>query len=503
MNNAVDPRSENSCQFDADGPGRGRTADDAGTLPPLVVDLDGTLTPTDTLVESALTLLRHSPRKFLAALLALRHGRLRLKHAIADEVSLPVDRLPLNEDLVDYLRAQAASGRRIVLATAAHKSIATRFASRLGIFDQVIATDDRNLKGHAKLAAIREQVGERFVYAGDSRADLPIWRASEAAVLVGAGASLARRVRAERPVELEVSRPFQIAHWMRALRLHQWAKNLLIFVPLLTSFAFVDAGAVGWSLLAFLSFSLMASANYIVNDLLDLDSDRRHPRKRLRPFASGALGPSAGLLLSLACGSLALLTALPLGAEFAAIIIFYLFATNAYSLVLKRFILLDVIGLSLLYTLRIFAGGIAIGAQISHWLLFFSTFMFLSLAMIKRCAELIVVEEQGKDAITGRDYRVSDLRVLFPVGIASAVSSIVVFGLYVNALETQSRYASPELLWLCAAGLIYWITRLWIKTSRGEMHDDPLVFAIRDFGSRITVLAIVVVAAVAHTMRII
>jgi 4-hydroxybenzoate polyprenyltransferase/phosphoserine phosphatase len=467
---------------------------------PLVVDLDGTLTSTDTLVESVIKLLKLSPLYLLALPLWLLKGRAQFKHAIAQRVSLAPELLPYRESLLEYIRQERASGRRIILATAAHRSIADKVSEFLGVFDAVLASDANcNLKGQRKLQAIKQYVGNTFVYAGDSPADLPIWNAAQGAVLVAVTERTAAVVRRDIPVEREFPGDAGgIANWLRALRVHQWLKNLLLFVPLLTAFSLLERGKFLTVAVAFLAFSLAASANYIVNDLLDLESDRAHPRKRRRPFASGQLSILHGVVVSFASLTLALGLALVLSKGFLLMLLLYLAITSAYSWVLKEYVLVDVLILSILYTLRILAGSVVIGVSTSSWLLSFSVFVFLSLALVKRCAELVSLDQGGLHAARGRDYRVADLVVLWPLGVGASLSAIVVFGLFVSAPETQARYATPQLLWLVGFGLTYWLARLWIKTSRGEMHDDPLVYAIKDKGSRLTVVLMIIIVTLAH-----
>lgn len=286
--------------------------------------------------------------------------------------------------------------------------------------------------------------------------------------------------------------------WVQALRVHQWLKNVLLFVPLLTAFSFVEIENLLTVGAAFLAFSLAASATYIVNDWRDLESDRAHPRKSQRPLASGALPIPIALAVAGILLIGAVVVAYGLSTGIGNVLMIYLATTTAYSLVLKKIVLIDVITLSLLYTLRIVAGSVAIGVATSTWLLAFSVFMFLSLALVKRCAELVLLKRNASAAASGRDYRVSDLAVLWPLGVGSALSAVVVFGLFISAAETQARYTSPELLWLVAVGLIYWLSRLWIKTSRGEMDDDPVVYAIKDRASLLSLACIVVVVLVAR-----
>jgi len=470
---------------------------------PLVVDLDGTLTPTDTLVESVLLLAKRTPLALFQLPVWLLRGREVMKSEIARRVAIAPDELPYRDDLLDYLRAERANGRTLVLATAAHRSIADGVAGHLGLFDRVLATDDtRNLKGANKLAAIREEVGPQFAYAGDSAADLPVWQGAQAAVLVGASSSVTRLVRARHPVEREFARPASgLAVWRKALRMHQWAKNLLLFVPLLTAFSFLPADLATMAL-AFLCFSVAASATYIANDLWDLGNDRKHPRKRLRPFASGALPVTSGVAAAvlLLGASFALSTVVNLA--FSAMLLAYVVLTTGYSWFLKERVLVDVLVLSLLYTLRIVTGSVAVGIHTSSWLLAFSLFLFLSLALVKRCAELQLLQARGQAGAHGRDYRVVDLAVLWPMGLASALSAVVVLGLFINAPETRASYASPVLLWGLVILMIYWLARLWIKTARGEMDDDPVLYALKDRGSRMVVAAMVGVALCAHFLAL-
>lgn len=287
--------------------------------------------------------------------------------------------------------------------------------------------------------------------------------------------------------------------WLRQLRVHQWMKNLLIFVPLLTAFV-ADRALLVTALAAFFCFSFAASATYVFNDLWDLESDRLHPRKRHRPLASGqiAVGPAvavASTLLVVALGAAWLV-----GPAFLLLLALYLVSTTVYSSHVKRYAFLDVVFLSGLYTIRILAGSAAVGVRTTVWLLAFSVFLFLSLALIKRCTELVTVERAGLVATTGRDYRVEDLVVLWPMGVGAGLCAVVVFALFVNVVETEARYRTPELLWLVGMGLNFWLGRLWIKTARGEMHDDPLVYALRDRGSRVIVAAMVAITVIARVL---
>jgi 4-hydroxybenzoate polyprenyltransferase/phosphoserine phosphatase len=467
---------------------------------PLVVDLDGTLTLTDTLFESFIAAVKKSPINLIKLPASLLGGKAAFKAVIAREAQPDVEHLPYNEHLLEFLHEEKRRGRRIILATAAQESIAASVAKHLALFDLVLASNEQtNLKGRAKLKSIQENVGEAFSYAGDSKYDLPIWRAAQSAILVSVAPDIAAAVRRDVPIEREFPKEeVGLSTWLRALRVHQWMKNLLLFVPVLTAFSFFDAKLITQGALAFLAFSLAASATYIVNDLWDLGNDRRHPRKRSRPFAAGQISIAHGLIASASALGLGLLIAHAVSTGFFALLLLYIAATSAYSWVLKEYVLIDVLTLSLLYTLRILAGSVAIGVVVSPWLLAFSVFIFLSLALVKRCAELVSLELSGKRAAHGRDYRVTDLVALWPLGIAAGVSAVVIFGLFINIPETQQRYASPNLLWIAAVSLTYWMGRIWIKTSRGEMHDDPIIFAIKDRGSLVTVLSVIAIILTAR-----
>ncbi|QDT62436.1 Decaprenyl-phosphate phosphoribosyltransferase [Stieleria bergensis] len=466
----------------------------------LVVDLDGTLVHTDTLVESVFRLLKKNPLLLFALPFWVLQGRASLKQLVAQRIDLNPALLPYNHDVLDYLRSQKAQGRVVHLATAAHESIATSVSSHLQLFDSVLASSDgTNLKGKRKLEEIQQRIGTDFSYAGDSSADIPIWKQAKSAILVGVSSRTMARLGDDIEIEKEFSSPkVTLKVFLKAIRIHQWMKNCLIFVPLLTAFAFTNVPLVIASLHAFLGFSLMASATYILNDLWDLDADRIHPRKRNRPLASGALSIPQGILIGCSMLAFGLAIGGMLSLSFLLMMVLYLVTTLSYSFVFKTYIIIDIIFLSLLFTIRILSGAVAIEVPVSAWLLSFSVLVFFSLALVKRCSELVSLKSRSLKAASGRDYQVSDLVILWPLGVSTAVSAVVVFGLFINDSETQAKYATPELLWGAAIGLIYWLSRLWIKTARGEMHDDPIVFALKNLGSVITVGGIALWVLAAH-----
>ncbi|MCO5105927.1 MAG: UbiA family prenyltransferase [Burkholderiaceae bacterium] len=457
---------------------------------PLYVDLDGSVVRTDTLWESFASALRRHPLRAFVALFALASGRAALKRRLADLGAPDVEVLPLHETLVAWLREQRAGGRHVVLATAADRVLARSIADRVGVFDEVLASDGRhNLKGRNKLAAIRDDAaGAPFDYCGNGPEDVAIFAAARRAIVVGAPQRVLREARRHAEVaavfEPKPTWRQRLRTWFWALRPHQWLKNLLVLFPLLASFRVDEPLLVRDAFLAFVSFSLAASSGYLLNDLLDLAADRRHPRKRERAFAAGRLSVRSGFAGSAALLVASLAIAWVVGERFVATVLLYLGMTAAYSGLTKRLALFDVATLAGLYTVRVLAGGAATGIAVSFWLLAFSVFLFFSLALLKRCGELVAQLEREEDTGKGRGYSVGDLPVLQSLGIATSCAALVVLALYVQDPEVTRRYASPQILWLMLFGILVWLGRLWLDTARGRMHDDPLVYALRDRGSR-------------------
>lgn len=459
---------------------------------PLFVDLDGTVIKTDLLVESALSLLKRAPWTFFTMMIWLiRGGRSGLKAEIARRVELDASLLPLQTEFVAFLRQEAKSGRAIYLATASDERLAQPVARRLGFFRAVLAsTPGHNLKSKRKLEAILEMAdGHAFDYAGNAHADMAVWAKARRVFVVNPDPGVAAAARARFSIDkLFDDRPGPMVTWLRAIRIHQWLKNLLIFVPSLTAhvFSFASIGSAG---LGFVAFGCVASGTYLLNDLLDLASDRRHPRKSRRPFAAGELNTGLGLAAMFILVAAGLAMAAAVSAPFLLSVLAYLLLTLSYSLYFKTYVLLDVIVLAGLYTVRMFAGALAIEVPVSTWLLLFSTFVFLSLALVKRCSELEVMHAQARTSASGRDYRVADRAVLGAMGVAAGYISILVLALYVDDPAVRARYDQPYMLWALCPFMLYWISRLWIKTARGEMHDDPLIYSLRDRASWIMVLA--------------
>lgn len=450
---------------------------------PLVVDLDGTLIMTDLLHESALRLLKTSPWALSGLAFALVRGKAATKHHIATRTDLDPATLPYHADLLRWLSDERARGRRLVLCTAANDKFAREVAAYLGLFDEVMASDEEiNLGGKSKAEALCRRFGRGgFDYAGNAVADLPIWKCAAAAIVVNGSSDLSAQVSAICPVTREFPRlERKPLDWFSLLRIQQWLKNLLLFAPVLAAHEFVHHEHILLLVAAMLSFSLSASATYLVNDLLDLDSDRIHPRKRARMLASGRVPIGVAVVAIPVLMSGGLLLAWQIGQQFLICLLAYLLITLSYSWKLKRLILVDCITLAVLYTLRIIAGAAAVGMGLSFWLLAFAVFLFLSLAFVKRYAELEVQLLEGRDEIHGRGYLTSDAPIVQTLGISAGYAAALVFSLYLNSEEILFLYATPEIVWGAVLILLYWISWMWMQAHRGLMHDDPLVFAVKD-----------------------
>ncbi|MDD4915228.1 MAG: UbiA family prenyltransferase [Methylococcales bacterium] len=468
-------------------------------LQPLVVDLDGTLIRTDMLHESALGVLRDRPLDLLRIPSWLCQGKAVLKQHLAQRTAFSPISLPYNFELLDWLKQQKSQGRKLVLCTASDLSIAVAIANHLGLFDDVIASDGViNLAGNHKAEELVRRFGAAgFDYAGNSTADLAVWKHARRAIVVNAGADLARK--AGTLCELERIFPpamQNIKTWRHVLRVHQWLKNLLLFVPLLASHQLTDPGIWLSVLLAFFSFSLCASTVYIANDLLDLESDRLHPRKRNRPFASGAMPAYVGVLLAPLLLLLSLTLASYVGAAFLSWLILYFVLTCAYSFGIKRMMILDCLTLAMLYTLRIVAGTAAAGLTHSFWLLAFSVFLFLSLAFVKRYAELEIRHLDGREKLHGRGYYTSDAPLIQTLGVTSGYVAVLVLALYLNSDAILKLYRTPEYVWGAVPVTLFWISWIWMQAHRGNMHDDPLIFAVKDKASLLAGLAFAAVMAI-------
>jgi len=465
------------------------------TEPILAVDLDGTLVRSDLLHETFWAAFARDWRVPFRALAALMRGRAALKARLA-ELALPDPAaLPYQEAVLDLIRERRAAGGQVALVTAADRQAAQAVAGYLGLFDAVHASDgETNLKGPNKAAFLTRSYGAQgFDYVGDTGADLPVWAVARRAYSAGANTPVraaldAARMRAgQSPAQHLAPAQSVLPALMRALRPHQWAKNFLVFLPMIAAHAFSGANVVA-GLLAFAAFSVVASSVYLLNDLLDLDADRAHPRKRLRPFASGALPLAVGLAAIPGLLLTGLVLALLLDAMFGLVLVCYYLLTLAYSLVLKRKVVIDICVLAILYVLRVVAGAAAMEIELSVWLMAFSAFVFLSLAAVKRLAELVDMIQRGLTSASGRGYLASDLPMVGQVATSAAFVSVLVLMMYLNAPEVLLNYSSPMLLWGACLVFLYWMARMIMKAHRGEMTDDPVVFAVRDRVSLATFL---------------
>ena len=457
---------------------------------PLCVDCDGTLIKTDLLHEGVLLLVKQSPMSLLMLPLWLLRGKAHLKQRIAERVRFNWPTLPYSPRVLEIIAEARAQRRTVVLATASPRVWADAIAAHVGLFDRVVATEgERNMSGAAKAASLCESYGLRgFDYIGNSRSDLPVWAQARSAIVVSSSASLVREARGASTVdEVVPAKRAGLLTYVKMIRAHQWLKNLLVGVPMASAHLLESTDSVVKALIAFFAFSLCASAVYLMNDLLDLDSDRQHIRKRNRPLAAGSIPVHHAVLMApvLLIASVALSRALP--PAFLLVLSGYFVMTLAYSLRLKRQVIVDVLMLAALYTTRIIAGAVATSVTLSFWLLAFSMFLFLSLAIVKRYSEMRVTLGQSKETAAGRGYAVSDLPVLLSLGVSAGMAAVLVLALYINDIETRRLYPNTVWLWLVAPLILYWVSRAWMKTHRGEIDDDPVVFAVRDWQSLLTV----------------
>jgi len=450
---------------------------------PLCVDLDGTLLRTDMLHESVLHWVRRNPLALARIPFLLRAGKARLKSHAASNHDFAPDSLPYNAEFLAWLRDQHAQGRKLVLCTASDIRFARDIAAHLGIFDEVLASDGAtNLSGTVKARVLVERFGEKgFDYAGNASADLHVWNVARRAIVVDAPPHVRDKARAATELEISFSGSYNSGRtWLKALRPHQWLKNLLIFVPILAAHRIDEPNLLPTLLLAFAAFCLCSSSVYICNDLLDLESDRRHPRKKHRAFAAGILPVWQGVLIAPVLLGLGLFLGLLVDGTLWQWLTGYVVLTTLYSFGLKRIVLVDCLTLALLYTIRILAGAAAIQMDMSFWLLAFSIFLFLSLAFIKRYAELQVHQQAGNDKAHGRGYFTDDAPLVQTMGVVAGYAAVVVFALYLRSEDVVRLYSRPEWVWGAVLAVLYWVSRMWMCAHRGRMHDDPLVFALKD-----------------------
>lgn len=452
---------------------------------PLAVDLDGTLAKSDGLVDALVMLLLRSPKLVPTVLAALLQGRLAFKTKLAEMGAYKPSSIPLRQNFLSYLDTQKAAGRALHLVTASPQSVADEVAARVGLFDSAIGSADGvNLKGRAKGECLKSRFPEGFSYAGNDHSDLGVWQYAKSAITVGAPKAV---VKAVERLGIPIERSFETEHadwraWLRLMRIHQWSKNVLMFVPLALAHKYDDMGALFHVFLAFLCMGLVASATYIVNDLSDLDADRQHVTKRRRPLAAAEISVGQGILAAAVLSTFGMLGAIALDRWFAVSLLVYVAMTLSYSLRLKAIALLDVFVLGLLYTWRIFMGIALLNVTPSPWLLVFSLFFFFSLSMAKRHVEIVRANERGeKGRIKGRGYFATDAPLTLSLGIASGAVAVMLLFLYVaNDAYPAGVYRHPQWLWLISPLVFLWTTRVWLKSHRGRLDDDPINFALRD-----------------------
>ncbi|MEJ8572624.1 UbiA family prenyltransferase [Microbaculum marinum] len=463
----------------------GTGAEATGPDTPLVLDLDGSLIRCDLLHETALAYVRRNPLRIFVLARWLLEGRAAVKRKLAERVSVDVDFLPVNEELAAFATEAKANGRTVVLATAADVFLASAIARRFPFIDKVVASDGvTNIKGAAKADKLAELYPDGFAYAGDSAADLAVWRRAKSVVIVEARGSVERDARQAGPVEAVFPRKSVARAFAKAARPHQWAKNALVFAPLILGGHLADPAAWVNALIAFVAISILASTTYLLNDLFDLPEDRLHWSKRHRPLASGRLpvlyaiaALPVGFLLSFGLGAL-------IGAIAVVILLAYLLLTVAYSMSLKRQPILDAFTLAVLFTLRLGLGITAAQVVVSPWLLVFSMFLFSSLSFAKRHTEIERMATLGERKVAGRGYLSSDGPLILAMGVSSGLAAVMIMVLYlINDAFQAGLYQNSVWLWAFPPVLFLWIGRIWLLCQRGELNDDPVAFAVRDRAS--------------------
>ena len=464
---------------------------------PLCVDLDGTLVRSDMLIESVLMMAKQNPASLLMLPFWLLKGKSHLKHQVALRADLSQAVIPYNQEIVDFVRAEKGR-RKTVLVTGSHHTIATLVQEQTDIFDEVKgSSEDVNLTGPRKRDWLVDEYGEQgFDYIGNDTDDLHVWPSANQSMVVSAPDGIAAKT------DLSFSKVFEVsgskaADFFSLLRVHQWSKNVLILVPFALDQRFGDWPATVSILMAFMAMCLLASLTYIFNDMLDLQADRQNPTKSKRALPSSRISLVTGAKVAVLLLGMVLLLSAFLPYEFNLILLSYTILTLLYSFYFKQVAMLDVCMIAALHTLRVIGGTVAIAAEWSFWLLAFSMFIFFSLALAKRVAELLNLQKANKEVTLGRDYRVGDVPVLLASGVCTGYMSVLIVALYINSDKVRVMYNTPEFLWLVCPILMYWIGHIWMKTARGEMHEDPIIFAMRDRASLdiVGLVAVVVIAA--------
>ena len=466
---------------------------------PICVDLDGTLVRTDTLAENIVAVMRNLRVMALIPLWFLG-GKAHFKAKIAEHRIPDPELLPYNKTVLRYLKKEKERGRMLYLVTAANKRVADAINIHLNLFDDIIASDlSQNLRGRKKAEALANKFGKRkFIYLGNDATDLHVWKVAHSGILVNTSKRVAKKavkiVKISDQFTDHTSNKFVL---LKAIRVHQWVKNLLIFVPILTSGHFVDLVAWSSAITAFFAFCAGASATYLLNDIFDLEPDRKHPQKCNRPFASGALS----IKVLFVVGPILLLLGLLLAflSKVLILLITYIVISLSYSIKLKKLPLIDLFVLSGLYTIRLFSGGEATEYHVSQWLLAFSGFLFFSLANVKRVAEIKLIKSLNRNESFSRSYSSEDALFLQTMGLASSFVSCLVLALYVQSNVAMNLYLNSKLLWCLVPIILFWQCRMWFSTSRGHMHSDPIIYAAKDWVSWIVGISIVIVLFVSNS----
>ena len=442
----------------------------------MVVDLDGTLVRSNLLHEMWITMAFRHPLKLIANVLGRR--------AAPPVAPICCATLSFRPEVLALINAARAEGRSVHLVTAADQSVVEEIQRFLGCFDSVYGSDSkRSLRGPERLAWLRERFPDGFAYAGNNRADVPIWKAATVAILVGKGVAHAAQVRAS-GVEVKVIPDVassDVRDLMSACRMHQWAKNLLIFVPLFLGHLAGDVEAVLRTVIAFFAFCLVASGSYLLNDLSDLDADRQHATKRRRALAAGRIQIAHAGLAATGLIVAGVTIGLMLSTAFIGVVAAYFLLTLSYSYGLKAKPILDVAAIGALFTLRVVMGIVLHPLTFSPWLLSFSLCFFFSMALAKRHVEVMRLNMDGGSKVLGRGYRSGDWPLTLCFGVATSVSSVVIMILFVKEQTAGSvAYASPAWLYVAPAMVTLWVMRIWLLSHRTELDDDPVAFALRD-----------------------
>ena len=470
----------------------------------LFVDLDGTLIKSDLLFECLVPIIKNYFYAIFLAPFWLLKGKAYLKDKFSDLVSINPEILPYNNNVLEYIRKEKENGSKIILATASNIKLAKSISDYLGIFDDVMASSkEENLKGKNKLNKIKlyiknNNINKEFSYIGDSEADVKIFNETNIPIVVG-NKNVFNKIKSknDKTTFVDGENDFSLKKFFKMIRTYQWVKNFLIFLPLILAHKFLDVNLLLKALVAFFSFSFLASSVYIINDIMDVESDRIHPSKKNRPIASGAVKISSALKVAFILMPLSFIISIFLGKEFLFVLLTYFITTSCYSFYLKKIMLVDILILSLLYTVRMFAGGVALNIYLSPWLFMFSMFFFFSLACAKRYSELYAVRNNLQDEIKGRGYQAQDLEQIQIFGSSSGYIAILIFALYIQSDISMKLYKTPSFFWALCPIMLYWISRVWLLSHRGQMTQDPIIFALKDKVSYVVLILSIIIFGVA------